>query len=112
MKEYEEVRSHLIEMLEELDDRLAKITADVKHENVPLEKDFAEMATQSENDEVLDQLGNAARMERDRVREAISRIDKGEYGICELCGEPIKKERLEAVPYSSMCVKCASQAGC
>jgi hypothetical protein len=30
MKEYEEVRSHLIEMLEELDERLTKITADVK----------------------------------------------------------------------------------
>ncbi len=112
MKEYEDVRSHLIEMLEELDDRLTKITADIKHENVPLEKDFEEMATQSENDEVLDYLGNAARMERERVKQAISRIDRGEYGICELCGEPIKKERLEAVPYSSMCVKCASQAGC
>jgi len=112
MKEYEEVRSHLIEMLEELDDRLARITRDVKHEDVPLEKDFEEFATQSENDEVLDFLGNAARAERDRVQQAIARIDSGEYGICELCGEPNKKERLQAVPYSSMCVKCASQAGC
>ncbi|CAG7856859.1 hypothetical protein MCAMS1_01510 [biofilm metagenome] len=112
MKEYEEVRSHLIDMLEELDERLSKITADVKHETVELEKDWEEMAIQSENDEVIDYLGNAARMERDRVKEAIARIDKGEYGICELCGEPIKEERLKAVPYSSMCVKCASQAGC
>jgi len=112
MKEYEEVRSHLIEMLEELDERLDKITRDVKHVDVPLEKDFAELATQSENNEVLDFLGNAARAERDRVKQAISRIDSGEYGICELCGEPIKKERLQAVPYSSMCIKCASQAGC
>jgi DnaK suppressor protein len=112
MKEYEEVRSHLLEMLEELDDRLAKITADVKHEEVPIEKDFEEYITQSKNDEVLDYLGNAARLERERVKEAITRIDKGEYGICELCGEPIRQERLQAVPYSSMCVKCASQAGC
>lgn len=112
MKEYEEVRNHLIEMLEELDEKLAKITADVKHENAPPEKDFAEYITQSENDEVIDYLGNAARIERDRVQEAISRIDRGEYGICELCGEPIKKERLQAIPYSSMCVKCASQTGC
>jgi RNA polymerase-binding transcription factor DksA len=112
MKEYEQVRNNLIEMLEELDDRLAKITEDIKHTHTPLEKDFAELATQSENDEVLDYLGNAARAERDRVKQAIARIDSGEYGICELCGEPIRKERLEAVPYSSMCVKCASQAGC
>jgi DnaK suppressor protein len=112
MKEYEEVRSHLLEMLEELDDRLAKITSDVKHENVPIEQDFEEFITQSENDEVIDYLGNAARAERDRVQQAIARIDSGEYGTCELCGEPIRKERLSAVPYSSMCVKCASQAGC
>lgn len=112
MKEHEEVRNHLLGMLEELDDRLAKITNDVKHVDIPLEKDFAELATQSENDEVVDYLGNAARIERDRVSEAIARIDKGEYGICELCGEPIKKERLEAIPYSTMCIKCASQAGC
>ncbi len=112
MNEYEEVRSHLLEMLEELDDRLTRITDDVKHTNTPLEKDSAEMATQIENDEVLDYLGNNARIERERVREAIVRIDKGEYGVCELCGEPIPQERLKAVPYSSMCVKCASQAGC
>ena len=112
MKEYEEVRSHLLEMLEELDDRLTRITDDVKHTHIPLEKDSAELATQSENNEVLDYLGNAARIERERVREAIARIDKGEYGVCELCGEPIKPERLKVLPYTSMCVKCASQAGC
>lgn len=112
MKEYEEVRSHLLEMLEELDDRLTRITDDVKHTHIPLEKDSAELATQSENNEVLDYLGNAARIERERVREAIARIDKGEYGVCELCGEPIKPERLRVLPYTSMCVKCASQAGC
>jgi DnaK suppressor protein len=112
MKEYDELRNNLLGMLEDLDERLAKITNDVKHEDIPLEKDFAELATQSENNEVLDYLGNAARIERERVREAIARIDKGEYGICELCGEPIKKERLAAIPYSTMCIKCASQAGC
>lgn len=112
MKEYEEVRSHLLEMLEELDDRLTRITDNVKHTHTPLEKDSSEQAIQSENDEVIDYLGNAARMERERVREAIARIDKGEYGICELCGEPIKLERLAAIPYTSMCIKCASQAGC
>lgn len=109
MKEYEEVRNSLIEMLEDLDDRLSKITHDVKE---PLDKDFEEQATQQENDEVLDGLGNAARTEIEMVKQAIARIDKGEYGVCQLCGKPISKERLKAIPYSSMCIKCASQAGC
>ncbi|MGR9012252.1 MAG: TraR/DksA family transcriptional regulator [Gammaproteobacteria bacterium] len=109
MNEYEQVRHNLIDMLEDLDDRLAKITHDVKE---PLDKDFEEQATQTENDEVLDNLGNAARTEIEMVKQAITRIDKGEYGLCEVCGQPISKERLKIIPYSSMCVKCASQAGC
>ncbi len=109
MKEYEEIRHNLIDMLEDLDERLAKITHDVKE---PLDKDFAEQATQAENDEVLDGLGNAARTEIDMVKQALSRLDKGQYGLCQVCGQPISKERLKAIPYSSMCIKCASQAGC
>jgi DnaK suppressor protein len=110
MKEYEKVRSHLIAMLEELNLRLTRIKANVRHSEVPLEKDFAEMATQNENNEVMDYLGNSARTEIARIKQAIARIDSGQYGICEVCDEPISKERLEAVPYSSMCIKCASQA--
>jgi DnaK suppressor protein len=108
MKEYEEVRNSLIEMLEDLDDRLTKITTDAKE---PLDKDFEEQATQTENNEVLDSLGNAARTEMALVKQAIDRIDKGQYGLCQVCGEPINKERLKIVPYSSLCIKCASQAG-
>jgi len=111
MKEYEQVRGQLIEMLEELDERLVKITDDVKHPDEPVSKDFEEQATQVENDQVLDYLGNAARIEIEQIRHAIARIDKGEYGTCELCGEAINPERLKAVPFTKMCIKCASRAG-
>lgn len=112
MEDYQEVRSNLLAMLEELSGRLAKITDDVKHADQPLEKDFEERATQTENDEVLDQLGNAARIEIEEIRQAIARIDKGEYGTCMMCGDLIPRERLDALPYTGMCVKCASTAGC
>ena len=110
MKEYEEIRRRLCEMLEELELRLARISVTVKHSDEPLEKDFAEQATQNENDEVLDYLGNAAKIEIAQIRQAIARIDNGKYGICEVCDEPIGKERLEVLPYSTMCIRCASQA--
>ena len=110
MKEYEEVRGNLIAMLEDLNLRLARITNNVRHSDVPLEKDFAEMATQNENNEVMDYLGNSARTEIALIKQAITRIDNGQYGICQICDEPISKERLEAVPYSNMCIKCASKA--
>jgi len=110
MKKYEEVRGTLIAILEELNLRLVRITNNVKHSDVPLEKDFAEQATQNENNEVMDYLGNSARTEIAMIKQAIVRIDNGQYGICQVCGEPIGKERLEALPYSSMCIKCASKA--
>jgi RNA polymerase-binding transcription factor len=37
---------------------------------------------------------------------ALSKIDKGTYGTCERCGNPIGPERLEAIPYARLCVSC------
>ena len=38
---------------------------------------------------------------------AIARIDDGTFGICEGCGKPIAKDRLDALPYSRHCTSCA-----
>ncbi|MDD5462910.1 MAG: TraR/DksA family transcriptional regulator [Methylococcales bacterium] len=110
MTQHEEVKRRLYLMLEDMEFRLARITMDIKRSDEPLEKDFAEQGTQKENDEVLDYLGNAARSEIAQIRQAIKRIDEDKYGLCEVCDEPIGKERLEVLPYSTMCIKCASQA--
>jgi DnaK suppressor protein len=110
MKEHEEIRKHLIAMLEELNLRLARITNDVRHLDTPLEKDFSEQATQNENNEVMDYLGNSARTEIEMIKQAITRLDNGQYGFCQVCGEPISKKRLIALPYSTMCINCASKA--
>jgi len=37
---------------------------------------------------------------------ALSKIEKGTYGTCERCGNPISPERLEAIPYARLCVSC------
>jgi len=108
MNEYQAVRSHLISMLEELDERLDKITDDVRHTDKPLDQDFSEQAVEVENDEVLDALGNAAREELEKIRQAITRIDEGSYGICQTCDEPINQERLAALPYANQCIRCAA----
>ncbi len=40
---------------------------------------------------------------------ALERIEKGDYGYCVSCGEPIKKERLEEVPHTTHCVACKNK---
>lgn len=113
MQEYEQLRNNLIDMLEDLNVRLGKITQDVQHVDGPVSQDFAEQAVENENNEVLDAIGIATRDEIEKIKKALIRMDKGEYGICQVCGDPINKERLAVVPFSSMCIKCATLAeGC
>jgi DnaK suppressor protein len=48
------------------------------------------------------------RLERklESVDDALRHAQKGTYGICERCGEPIDPARLEIVPEATLCVKC------
>jgi DnaK suppressor protein len=43
------------------------------------------------------------------VERALVKLDEGSYGICDVCGEPIAEERLEALPWAVRCVKDAGR---
>jgi len=45
----------------------------------------------------------------ERIEQALERIEEGTYGQCEECGVRIPKARLNAIPYTTLCIKCASQ---
>ena len=40
------------------------------------------------------------------VEEALARLDGGTYGICRDCGEPIAPARLNAIPWTRVCITC------
>ncbi|HSJ36343.1 MAG TPA: TraR/DksA family transcriptional regulator [Acidimicrobiia bacterium] len=42
-----------------------------------------------------------------KVENALIRIERGEYGQCESCGNDIPTARLDALPYATLCVDCA-----
>jgi RNA polymerase-binding transcription factor DksA len=46
----------------------------------------------------------------EEVAAALARIAQGTFGRCESCGRPIAKERLEAIPFTRLCIDCARQA--
>ncbi|WP_071873222.1 TraR/DksA family transcriptional regulator [Atopomonas hussainii] len=72
--------------------------------------DFAEQASERENDEVL----NALLLETEQalidVQHAQERLASGEYGCCKACGEDIQAARLEAMPLAELCIACAQKA--
>ncbi len=45
-----------------------------------------------------------------KIREAIRRIDEGEYGECVVCGEDISENRLLARPVTTHCIDCKTEA--
>lgn len=45
-----------------------------------------------------------------KIREALERIENGTFGICEVCGDEISEERLEARPVTTLCIDCKTDA--
>ncbi|MGA2065505.1 MAG: TraR/DksA C4-type zinc finger protein [Thermoguttaceae bacterium] len=45
----------------------------------------------------------------EKIEASLERIDEGTYGTCEECGVKIPKSRLNAIPYATLCVRCASR---
>ena len=41
-----------------------------------------------------------------QTERVLAKIDDGSYGVCESCGEPIGKARLQAFPRATLCVAC------
>ena len=44
-----------------------------------------------------------------QIEEALERMEAGVYGTCSDCGGEIPKARLNAIPYATRCVQCATQ---
>ena len=45
------------------------------------------------------------------VKDALRRLDRGRFGVCERCGGPIGEARLAVVPWARRCVDCADAEG-
>ena len=45
------------------------------------------------------------------IEEALARISRGRFGVCEVCRQPISKARLEAVPWTRVCRDCKEEPG-
>lgn len=44
-----------------------------------------------------------------QIEAALQRLDDGTYGRCAECAQPINPERLEALPYATLCIDCQRQ---
>lgn len=68
--------------------------------------DEADMAMDTEQHEIHSQLAALESRELNQIEEAIRQIRKGTYGTCESCQSRIPVMRLNALPFTTLCIKC------
>lgn len=99
------MKQRLEARLEELQREVAAIDSTLRE---PESRDDEDRATEREEDEVLEGLGNSAQNEIEAIEAALKRIELGTYGECTHCGKPIGEARLDAVPHVPHCIDCAA----
>ena len=71
-----------------------------------LEGDLIDQANADAEAELQIQLHRTDGRLRRAIEEALARIEKHTYGVCEACGRPVSKVRLNAVPWTRHCREC------
>jgi DnaK suppressor protein len=102
------VRERLQQRRKELQARTEHIDTDLRAEAIPGEGGFADQATAHANDTVLEAIQSSTESEIEQIDLALRRINEGRYGHCTGCGALIGQARLDALPYATTCVGCAS----
>jgi RNA polymerase-binding protein DksA len=74
-------------------------------EETPLDDHLAESATGTVDREIDYSLEENDARVLAAIDAALARIDQGSYGLCERCGREIEPERLEAIPYATLCIE-------
>jgi DnaK suppressor protein len=98
----------------ELKDELTAALRSTDESSKTVELDQAAFGRLSRIDAIQQQQMSKAyrgrvRIRLQQVKAALSAIDRGDYGHCNACGEPIALKRLEIRPESPICVECQSE---
>lgn len=104
------------EFLDEMTDTLQEQRADLINKSHVARADLRarEKAPGDSIDESVDEQGTSTTLrlkDRERnlltkINDALNRIDDGDYGFCDNCGDPIGTGRLRARPMATLCIEC------
>ncbi|MGM0568688.1 MAG: TraR/DksA family transcriptional regulator [Elusimicrobiota bacterium] len=98
-KELEEEKKDIIKAVERLKQREESYLNDAVGDDI-------DKAVGNSQREMLFYLTDHDHQRLDAIEDALQKIDEDRYGICEQCGKKIKNDRLKAIPYARMCMKC------
>jgi len=111
MKKFREVllaeRARLVLELEEIESRTARAAdAERATELSSYEDHPADLASETFEREKDLAIAESVESLFNQVNTALEKVERGTYGICDACGRPIKKARLQALPFATLCLDC------
>ena len=98
-KELESEREYLLEEVQRVKEREAGYLNDTVGDDV-------DKALGNSQREILFYLNDHDRHRLDAIEDALHNIDAERYGVCEGCGKKISDDRLKAIPWARLCIKC------
>ncbi|WP_203567000.1 TraR/DksA family transcriptional regulator [Aestuariimicrobium ganziense] len=112
--EVAEIRSELEDEIDRLERAIHKAEAELqglmREGSDGAGRDPADVGSSNfERDQEMSLAQNAREM-LEQAQLALRLFNAGEYGLCESCGQPIGKARLQAFPRATMCVSCKQRA--
>lgn len=107
----QEERQRTVKAIAYLHEENRAETEDELHElSGGLDNHLADIATYTYDRELDSTLEESEEQHLAHVDAALERIASGTYGTCENCGNPIGAERLEAMPWVTLCIDCKRKA--
>ena len=86
------------------------LTEDGGNQDMADEDGFGEGDTLNVERDRLIVVASEAQARVAEIDAALARVEAGTYGLCEACGKPIPRARLEVVPEATLCVSCKTGA--
>jgi|YelNatPaOPRAMG01_1025707.scaffolds.fasta_scaffold72556_4 DnaK suppressor protein len=105
-KELQDCKKRLLERKEAILRKMHQYYQESQEVEANIAQDAVDRAESSYTKEFLLSLTDAEREQLTLINEALKRLERGGYGLCLSCGQPISKKRLEIVPWAPLCIEC------
>lgn len=102
--DFDHAKRELLKLQEEYQTRIDNIEDHIQNPQDDLNEHWDDQAISYRQNDMRKNLLAEAKQSLVYVNNALSRIEDGTYGECEVCGELIEEKRLEALPYATLCM--------
>jgi DnaK suppressor protein len=109
-KDLDAYKKKLVVRRNEIVRKLSEFRNESKEVETDIAQDMADKAESSYTKEFLLSLSDAEREQLFQIDAALKRIERKEFGHCQMCQKEISKKRLNALPWTPYCIDCQEKA--